>query len=68
MPGHFKDDDHKAEELQEVACGARHDRRSVRDAHLLVRTRAKVLEVAVKRWSKGMGPSRLIYVVIGGIS
>ena len=68
MPGHFKDDDHEAEELQEVARGARHDRRSVRDAHLLVRTRAKVLEVAVKRWSKGMGPSRLIYVVIGGIS
>ena len=47
MPGHFKDDDHEAEELQEVARGARNDRRSVWDAHLLVRPGAKVLEVAV---------------------
>ena len=55
VPGHFEDDDHKAEELQEVAHGARHDRRSVRYAHLFVWPRAQVLEVAVhglpKRWA-----------------
>ena len=50
--GHFKDDDYEAQELQDVAHGARHDRHRVRYAHLLVRAGAQVLEVAVEGLSK----------------
>ena len=50
--GQFVDEDHKAEELQDVAHGARHDCRRVREPHLLVRPGAQILEVAVHRLSK----------------
>ena len=52
MLGQFVDEDHKAEELQDVAHGARHDCRRVREPHLLVRPGAQILEVAVQRLSK----------------
>ena len=48
MLGQFVDEDHKAEELQDVAHGARHDCRRVREPHLLVRPGAQILEVAVQ--------------------
>ena len=43
---HLRDDNHEAEELQDVAQGARYDCHRVRYAHLIVRARAQVREVA----------------------
>ena len=48
MLGHLRDDNHKAEELQDVAQGARHDCHRVRYAHLLVRPGTQVLKVAAR--------------------
>ena len=48
MLGHLRDDNHKAEELQDVTEGARHDCHRVRYAHLLVRPGAQVRKVAVR--------------------